>query len=91
MTDIVERLLWDAAHQRSDSETERLEREAADEIEQLKKELRAARAQRHDDSILIAHFQLELREARAEIERLRELCDYGKTLSIMQPSSGNAS
>jgi len=35
MTDLVERLLWDAAHQRSDSETEKLEREAAAEIDRL--------------------------------------------------------
>jgi hypothetical protein len=36
VTDIVERLHWDAAAQRSGSETEKLEREAAAEIERLR-------------------------------------------------------
>jgi hypothetical protein len=61
--DIVERLHWDAAHQRSESETEKLEREAADEIERL-------RAKNHELASTIATRLLE-KKPRVEIDRLR--------------------
>jgi hypothetical protein len=61
--DIVERLHWDAAHQRSESETEKLEREAADEIERL-------RAKNHELASTIATRLLEKKPC-VEIDRLR--------------------
>jgi hypothetical protein len=60
VTDIVERLHWDAAAQRSGSETEKLEREAADEIDRLREQLATCRELRETDKALIAKLRAPL-------------------------------